>query len=306
MIDDILRSRDFEIFERDGVLVGRKGAVEVFFCLLQGSDDAALHRFLDRTRGQSGRRVVVSLVPLSEKARREISEEVIVWTREDIEHELGRVHLERLLGHRDLGLVDEFVADDYPRTVSAKDLEPSTPDLGEKIVRPHIESDTVKQIGTQRVGGFRYRLELVPHYLHRYNCALYIDEHRLGTKSGTVAINALTGKSTEWQEGVELTSALQQSHQRLEPNLEPEDSRRLALDEVMSRHTSEQDFVRESGPAVITERKLVAPKREEIVLEDLGLYYLPIWCVEGVRGVMVIDAGTGKTVSEDLYTQELP
>jgi hypothetical protein len=64
--------------------------------------------------------------------------------------------------------------------------------------------------------------------------------------------------------------------------------------------------VRESGPAVITERKLVAPKRDEIVLEDLGLYYLPIWCVEGVRGVMVIDAGTGRTVSEDLYAQELP
>ena len=306
VIEDILRSRDFETFERDGVLVGRKGTIEVFFLLLKQPDETRLLHFLEKTKGQSGRRVVVTLTPLGEKARKEMSEEVTVWTREDIEQELGRVHLERLLGHRDQGLVDEFEADDYPRTVPPAYLEPASPETGEKIVKPHMDLDSVKTIGGQRVGGFRYRLELVPHYVHRYSCSLFIDEHRLGTKTGTVAINALTGKSTEWQDGVELTAALHQSHQRLEPNLDPEDAQRLAIEEVVRRHTSEQDFVRESGPAVVTERKTVGPKREQIALEDLGIYYLPLWCVEGVRGVMIIDAGTGRTMSEDLYSQQLP
>jgi hypothetical protein len=306
VIEDILLSRDFETFEREGVLIGRKGSVEVFILLLRQPDERRLRQFLEKTKGQSGRRVVATLAPLDERSRKEISEEVMVWTREDIEHELGRVHLERLLGHRDQSLVDEFEADDYPRTVPPSELESASSDLGEKIVKPHLDLETVKKIAAQRVGGFRYRLELVPHYVHRYTCSLFIDEHRLGSKGGIVAIDALSGRSTDWQEGVELTGSLNQSHQRLEPNLDPEEAHALAVEEVMRRHTSEQDFVRESGPAVVTERKTVSPKRDQIMLEDLGLYYLPLWCIEGVRGVMIIDAGTGRTLSEDIYTQQLP
>ena len=49
------------------------------------------------------------------------------------------------------------------------------------------------------------------------------------------------------------------------------------------------------------ERKVLSPRSEDIVLRGVGLYYLPIWCVEGVHGVMIINAGTGKIISEDYY-----
>jgi hypothetical protein len=61
------------------------------------------------------------------------------------------------------------------------------------------------------------------------------------------------------------------------------------------------EFVNDQEHVTVKERKKVAPAREEIQLTPLGLYYLPVWCVEGVHGVMLINAGTGKIVSEDYY-----
>jgi hypothetical protein len=31
------------------------------------------------------------------------------------------------------------------------------------------------------------------------------------------------------------------------------------------------------------------------------VFYIPIWCVEGIHGIMIVNAGTGKIVSEDYY-----
>ena len=55
------------------------------------------------------------------------------------------------------------------------------------------------------------------------------------------------------------------------------------------------------GGVTVTERKRVAPQAEDIELVSQGMFYLPIWCVEGVHGVLIINAGTGKIVSEDYY-----
>jgi hypothetical protein len=53
----------------------------------------------------------------------------------------------------------------------------------------------------------------------------------------------------------------------------------------------------------MTEKKLVSPKSDSIELEDMGIFYLPIWCIEGVKGVMILNASTGKIISEDYYRE---
>jgi hypothetical protein len=116
----------------------------------------------------------------------------------------------------------------------------------------------------------------------------------------------MTHEPADWPENTECVLSIDQSHQRLEPLIDLEDSKAFALDEIMIRHTAERDVVKESGAVTLTERKKVMPKRSEIVLESLGVHYLPVWCVEGVKGVMVLNAGTGKVISEDYYSRDIP
>ena len=302
----MLRARDFRVGERDGHMLGYKGEVEVLFCLLEEWSEDRLSAFLESTRTFPGKRVVASLQPIPEAVMKALPDGITIWDREAIEQEIGRVHIERIVGNREHGLVDEFVADDYPKMVTAEDLETiGIVEVGEKIVKPVLEPDDVKEIGTRTVGGFRFKLELVPHYLYRYACSLYIDEHKLGVQEGTLAINALTHKSSEWPEKPELVFNLDQSHQRLEPSIDIEEGRTIALDEIVAKHTAERDVVRETGSVTVTERKKVSPRRDEIVLETMGVFYLPVWCVEGVKGVIILNAGTGKVISEDYYSKDL-
>ncbi|QLH74846.1 MAG: hypothetical protein HPY73_04930 [Methanomassiliicoccales archaeon] len=306
LVYDIMHSRDFGVVERDGLIHCKKGDVEVVFFIMEMPDERKLDEFVSRTKGLAGRKVIATLSRLPEGFMNKVPSGIIVWDREAIEHEIGRVHIERIVGNREAGLVDEFVADDYPRTVSAEDLDKfDVLEVGERIVKPIVNVDAAKEIGARTVEGFRFRLELVPHYLFRYACALYIDHHRLGMQEGTLAINALTNETVEWPENMELVLTIDQSHQRLEPRIDIDESKAFALDEIMARHTAERDVVRESGNVTVTERKKVSPKRDEIVLESLGIHYLPVWCVEGVKGVMVLNAGTGKIISEDYYSKDL-
>jgi uncharacterized protein (TIGR02186 family) len=80
-----------------------------------------------------------------------------------------------------------------------------------------------------------------------------------------------------------------------------EDARRVAKRELVRVNAYNKELIREENHVTITEKRKVAPREEVIQLEDRGIFYIPIWCVEGVHGIMIINAGTGKIVSEDYY-----
>ncbi|MCE5295790.1 MAG: hypothetical protein LLG16_01630 [Euryarchaeota archaeon] len=306
IVYDIMHSRDFGVVEEKGLLHCRKGDIEVLFYLMEGLDRKTLDDFLSKSSSFDGRKVLATLTVLPADFVEKLPKDIMVWDREAIEHEIGRVHIERVVGIKDPGLVDEFVADDYPKLVSSEELDRlEILEVGDKIVKPIVNASDAKEIGAKTVKGFRFRLELVPHYIYRYACALYIDEHRLGMQEGTIAINAMTNEPADWPDNTEFVLSIDQTHQRLEPMIDIDEARAFVLDEIMGRHTAERDVVRESGNVTVTERKKVTPKRDEIVLESLGVHYLPVWCVEGVKGVMVLNAGTGKVISEDYYSKDL-
>jgi hypothetical protein len=168
-----------------------------------------------------------------------------------------------------------------------------------------MTSADVKEIGSKTVGGFRYRLELVPHHLFRYEAAVRIDGVECGRVKGQIAINALTGVMAEWPVDSETVKSIEEAHRVLEPVVEREEARAAAKKSIVALHTAERDVVMEAHGAVITERKRVMPSEAEVQLEDIGLFFLPIWLVEGLRGVLIINAATGKIVSEDLYSKDL-
>jgi hypothetical protein len=276
-----------------GVIVGRKDGltVEVLCC---ESTLCPLVEFLDRQT--PARKVVATLVELPLEMTVELEGRAVLWTRGMIEHEIGRVHIQKIIGEREPGLLDELE--------TSGSLERHVEEPKEHLVRPFMTAADVKEIGANTVGGFRYRLELVPHHLFRYEAAVRVDEVDCGVVKGQLAINALTGLMVDWPVECETVERLDEAHRVLEPSVDREEAKTAARRNVVLMHTTERDVVREVQGAVITERKKVMPKEADVRLEDLGLFFLPVWLVEGLRGVLIINAATGKIVSEDLYSKE--
>jgi len=301
-VTEVLQSRGFKVAEQEPFLLAKKGEVEVAICLIGAGEERLLPAFLDKFKRFKGTKLIVSLVPVPEIPPEKLDGNVIVWDREALAHEIGRTHLERLVGDRDDGLVDELVADDYPKLMTQADLgKLEGAEVGERIIRPTVDSRDVKEIGMRTVGGYRQKLELVPYYVFDFSCPLYIGDELVGEEKGRLGVNALTKRVEPWNEMLEVVYSLEQDHRKAKPTFDEQVAIDLAKKEVVRLHSGEREVVRDEGQVTITEKKKVAPRPDDVHLESKGIFYLPIWCVEGIHGVMIINAGTGKIVSEDFY-----
>ncbi len=302
VVSEILFSRDFEVWEEDDHLFARKGDTNVVFCLLPEYDEEEAGRFLEEFKDFQGSKIIATLNSRSEASQRSTESRMFIWDRGAIEHEIGRTRIEKILGEEDHGLLDELSADDYPRMVSQEELEKmDVAEVGERIIRPVIDIDDVKEISRQTIGGFRHRLELVPHYVFEYRCQLDVNGEERISKNGLLAVNALTRNVEPWHENFDTVFAIEINHRRLEPMIDVEDAREAIREEVIRIHTYEKELIRDDGKVTVMEKRSLAPAPDDVTLVGQGLFYLPVWCVEGVHGVMIINAGTGKIISEDYY-----
>ncbi len=280
---------------------GRREGIELNLFPYPRQSPAALEEFQKAIPGLKGKVVLAALVPLAESVLSNLPPEVVVWDREAVEHEIGRTRIERMVGEEDHGLIDDLYADDFPVVPQGVlvDLAES-----ERITPARLDLQDVVEISAKTVNGFSHRLELVPHYLFSYSAPLFVGEGRIGNREGLLAVNALTKAVEHWAEVPQTVPRLEQGHKRLEPILEEEEASSLVRAAVEKEHTYERDMIRESGQVTMTERVMVQPRLDQGSVRPLGLIYVPIWCVEGTKGVMILNASTGKVLSED-YFQDL-
>jgi len=297
VLKDILESRGFLVDQAGPFVRGRREGIELHFYPYSRHSPAAMEELTRTAPNIKGKVVLAALVPLAESTLASLPSEVVVWDREAVEHEVGRTRIEKLMGEEDHGLIDDLYADDVPM------MEDDAPVSGEeeRIVPLHMSLQDVVELSSKTVGGFSHRLELVPHYLFSYEVPLYVGEGKIGSREGTVAVNALTKDVKAWDNVPETVTSLDQGHKRLEPILEEEDASGLVRSTVEREHTCERDMVRENGQVTMTERVTVRPRLDLGCVKPLGIYYVPIWCVEGTKGVMVINASSGKVLSEDYF-----
>jgi len=297
VLKEIMEARGFLVDQVGPYVRGRREDIALYFYPYPRHSPAAMEEIARTAKGLQGKVVLAALVPLAESSLANLPSGVVVWDREAVEHEVGRTRIERLVGEEDHGLIDDLYADDVP-------VPPSeTPEGGEeeRIVALCLSLQEVVGLSAKAIGGFSHRLELVPHYLFSYEVPLYVGEGRIGSKEGIVAVNALTKEVQGWPEVPGTVPRLEQGHKRLEPVLEEEEAFSLVRAHVEREHTSERDMVRENGQVTMTERVTVHPRLDLGLVRPLGLYYVPIWCVEGTKGVMVLDASTGRVLSEDHF-----
>lgn len=297
VLKEILESRGFLVDQNGPFIHGRREGIELNFFPYPRHSPAAMEEFQKAVPGLQGKVVLAALVPLAESVLESMPAGVVIWDREAVEHEIGRTKIEELVGEEDHGLIDDLYADDFP-VVTAEAVEVSDE---ERITPLQLSLNQVVELSAISVGGFSHRLDLVPHYIFSYDVPLYVGEGRIGNKEGLLAVNALTKAVEAWVEMPPTVPRLDQGHKRLEPTMEQEDALSQVRVAVEKEHTYERDMVRENGQVTMTERVLVHPRLDDGSFKSLGLIYVPIWCVEGTRGVMVLNASTGKVLSEEHF-----
>ena len=100
----------------------------------------------------------------------------------------------------------------------------------------------------------------------------------------------------------ELVDSIDSQHTRREPKVEQEKAGELAREAIAKEYRSFTEEVKDFGHAEIIERK--KPQKDPMVVEPKGLVYLPVWCVEGKGGAMIVNSSSGKIISEHLHGPE--
>jgi hypothetical protein len=176
-------------------------------------------------------------------------------------------------------------------------------DDGEKlnIIKPKVTKDLAATMAKKIVKGFRFNLELIPYYVFNYSCTLATENKEPSIDKGLISINGLTNNVEEWEDNIETTKYLEEPHTKIDVKFSPDNALSVVKKAVMERNTKVVETREEYDSTIIFEKKKLKPKPEAINIESKGLFYLPVWCIEGSNGLMIIDANSGKVIKEDIF-----
>ena len=152
----------------------------------------------------------------------------------------------------------------------------------------------VSELGEKFVKGFKYRLELVPHYMFNYK----VEKGNGDVTEGKLYLNAISGKVNYWKGSFESVQDIKRSHVKLEPNIPEEESSDRAKRAIKDRFSIKKKEKYEDEGVTIVEKSEKVPSDEKIILDKKGIVYVPMWAVEGTDGIIVINAARGKIESE--------
>ncbi|MEF8873326.1 MAG: hypothetical protein V5A88_01500 [Candidatus Thermoplasmatota archaeon] len=217
-----------------------------------------------------------------------IPEDVEIWGREELIEKFGKMMLEKTFLE---GVAEGEKGIKGPSQGFDFDIEHEG---GERILAPIIEFEEVSELGEKMVKGFKYTLELVPHYLYDYR----VEKEEGETAQGKLYLNSVSGKPNFWEKPFESMDEMKRSHVKLEPNIPQEESGKRALNAVMDKFTEKKEKRWEENGTTIVEKEHERPSAEDIDLQKRGVVYVPMWAVEGTDGIVVINAARGKVERE--------
>jgi hypothetical protein len=170
-----------------------------------------------------------------------------------------------------------------------------------KIIKPMVSKEKAAEMANKIVRGFRFNLELIPYYIFDYSCSYESEIGENASSSGVIGINGLTSNIEEWSGNISTVRKIYDEHTKLETKFPYDKALSLAQQAVVELNTKFIETREESESTIIFEKKKLKPKSDAIELSSQGIYYLPVWCIEGSNGLMIIDASSGKIIKEDFF-----
>ncbi len=237
-----------------------------------------------------GERILVLFEEPDEDLWHKLPEDVKIWGREELIRRIGEMTFEKSLFE---GATEGREGLFGPE--NAVDFE-LRHDHKESTLKPIVSFDDVTELGEKLVKGFRYRLEVVPHYRFKYKVKLPSNKE----ESGELYLNGISGFVHFWNLPFERVSDIKRTHFKLEPKINQEDSAPRAMRGLL-KELGDLDEYSEKKPerweedgAIIVERVDTTPSEEDIELIFREMVYVPMWAVEGTEGIAIVNAATGK------------
>ncbi|MEW5937412.1 MAG: hypothetical protein AB1665_06315 [Candidatus Thermoplasmatota archaeon] len=306
LITRVLGAYGFDVMTADGILRGVRNGTTLAIGTFSTADPVEIERFLKKVEGAEGMVIAAFLVEIGDEPRALLeSRGIVVWDKNALEEEIGQAILTHL-GSGGRGLFAPLAARE-PAQGRETPLPLLVEDDGEReaVLKPILGLEDAQEVGRKTVSGFNYHMELAPFYFFEYLCVVRVKGvEGMDKRTGTVGVNALTGEAQPWQGIGEIVHDLEEAHIRLEPKIDQARAERTALLKVVEMSTETVETVTEKEHATVVERVLARPEKDDVTLVPKGLIFVPMWCVEGAHGVMILNAATGKVVSEEFYSDD--
>lgn len=285
-MEDILEFEGYDIIssERGKIVAALEDKKRSFIIAGETLHDDDIERLKE---AENEKRLVI-FEEVSDELLEDIDEEFEVWDREKLINKSGNMTLEKSILE---GITEGEKGIKGPDEGFNFDIEHQSK---EAILKPIMDFQDVSELGEKFVKGFKYRLELVPHYVFNYK----IEKGDGDLTKGKLYLNAISGKVNYWKGSYESVKDIKRSHVKLEPNIPDEESSKRARRAIKERFSIKKREKWEDEGVTIVEKSEEVPSDEKIVLDKKGIVYVPMWAVEGTDGIIVVNAARGKIESE--------
>jgi len=243
---------------------------------------------ITRLKEAEDERILVIFEDVSDDLLEDIDVDYKVWDRDKLTKKSGNMTLEKSILE---GITEGEGGIKGPDEDLNFDIEHQSK---EAIFKPIMDFQDVSELGEKLVKGFKYRLELVPHYMFKYK----VEKSDGDVTEGKLYINAISGKVNYWKSSFESVQDIKRSHVKLEPNIPDEESGDRAKRAIKDRFSIKKREKYEDEGVTIVEKSEKVPSDEKIVLDKKGIVYVPLWAVEGTDGIIVVNAARGKIESK--------
>jgi hypothetical protein len=162
----------------------------------------------------------------------------------------------------------------------------------EGIVANNVSPEKAQEIG-KRIEGFKHELRLIPWYI----LDLVFTEHEK-ERPVSIAVDALTGKTTHWNSMLVLKDDIAWPQTLQEPKVSADEALAKAIDEIASIEGKRSMIVKKDYETVTVVDRVRTFDRRGVRLIRSGLFHFPIWVIEGVKGIVIINGFTGDVIEE--------
>jgi hypothetical protein len=272
----VFEDRGYELLDRAGERVTfRKGREGLSIQLLQVPLTA--ERLPAVAQGERAIVVVLAGADLKSLSEAE-SRGVEVWDRERFRREIGDL------------LMDEA----FGRSEAAAEKDAEEPErIEEGVAEPSVARERALEMAA-RVGPFRCEMVHVPWYL------LQVEVRGSERRRVALAVNAISGEVRPWKKWFNVRKEAPWPHVDREPKFDSRRACELAT-EALREMLASSETRKEHGSVTVVKKDFESIGEQNVRVTGAGLFQMPHWCVEGVRGMMVINAATGAVVEESYF-----
>lgn len=223
---------------------------------------------------------------------------ITIWEREKLEEQIGRTILMEAGTKYSKGIYEDIFSYIVRKGVLEIPKEMQFTE-NERAIKQKIKKKDIEKIAG-KIMHFHPILELFPYYVFGYKAEILIegklDVNRL---EGTIAVNGITKEVEEWDYDEE-SFQFEISPIKHKAKIDVKKANLILRAFIVKTNTKKITVKSEKHGIVIYEKKKIEPNTETIEINFNGLYYLPIWHIEGTNGLMKINAVNGNVIKEEI------